>query len=159
MPVKKFGDWAKAGVILTELTTKLKPALEARLQENGELVLKTLRGHIEDQDLEWTPLKPRTIQLKSGEKVYIETGWLKDNLGIRKIKSSKDSTTIFIGASPWKKHKPSGLKFSDLMIYLEYGTTNGVPARPLIRPTMEELKGELKDEFLDVIRELIGGIK
>lgn len=153
--ISKYGDWAKAGVMLKALSVKLMPLAQAKIYENGQLVLDTLKGHIDKQDLNWTPLAKSTIRKKGGEKIYIETGALKDGLSIRKIKSSKNDVTIFIGASPWKKHAPSGLKFSDLMIYLEYGTTE-IPPRPLIQPTYDELQKRLKSGWEDVIKEAMG---
>lgn len=153
--ISKYGDWAKAGVMLKALSVKLMPLAQIKLYENGNLVLKTIKGHIENQDLSWTPLAKNTIYKKGGEEIYIETGALKDGLSIRKIKSSKDDVTIFIGASPWKKHAPSGLKYSDLMMYLEYGTST-IPPRPLIQPTYDELENKLKSGWEDVIRQAMG---
>lgn len=153
--ISTYGDWAKAGTILKALSVKLMPLAQAKLYENGNLVLETLKGHIDKQDLNWTPLAKSTVRKKDGEKIYIETGALKEGLSIRKIKSSKNDVTIFVGASPWKKHTPSGLKFSDLMIYLEYGTST-IPPRPLIQPTYDELEKKLKSGWQDVIREAMG---
>lgn len=131
------------------------PLAQVKLYENGKLVLETMQGHIESQDLNWVPLSKSTVRQKGNDKIYIETGALKDGLGIRKIKSAKDDVTIFIGASPWKTHKPSGLKYSDLMMYLEYGTSK-IPPRPLVQPTYDELEKQLKSGWEDVIRLAMG---
>ena len=80
---------------------------------------------------------------KGHDKIYVETGWLKENLSVRRITIKPLRSTIFVGASPWKTHKPSGKKFSELMIMLEYGTDE-IPARPLIRPTWAEIEKEIK---------------
>lgn len=158
MKASKFGDWTKAGQILQVLSTgKILPAFEAQIKEDGELILKTLLSHIERQDLHWTPLSPKTIEMKDGDDtIYIETGFLKDNLRVRKVKSPKNGLTYFIGADAWTKHKPSGLKFSDLMIYLEYGT-HDIPARPLIRPTMIELEDIIKRHWKECISKILKG--
>lgn len=153
--MRKTGDWAKAGLMLKTLNTNLFPTFKAQLQEDGELFLKTVKEHIDRQDLSWTPLSSRTIELKGGDDtVYVETGYLKDNLSVRKIKSTKNGFTLFIGASPWKKHNPSGMKFSDLMIWLEYGTDK-VPPRPLIRPTWEEIEPLLKKHWRECLKDFI----
>lgn len=153
---KIYGDWKKAGLILKNLAEKITVVAEARLYEDGELVLERMKSHIESQDLNWKPLSPDTIRLKHGdETIYIETGWLKENLSVRRLKSSKKGSTIFVGASPWKTH-PSGAKFSDLMIWLEYGTTN-MPARPLIRPTYEEVKEELLKNWKEALLSIVEG--
>lgn len=153
--ISMYGDWAKAGVVLKSLNVKLMPLAQAKLDENGKLILDTLKSHIDMQDLNWTPLAKNTIYKKGGDKILVETGALKDGLVVRKIKSAKDDYTLFIGASPWKTHKPSGLKMSDLMIYLEYGTGR-VPPRPLIQPTYDELESKLKDGWEEVIKEAMG---
>lgn len=153
--ISTYGDWAKAGVMLKALSVKLMPLAQAKIYENGKLVLETLQGHIDKQDLDWVPLANSTIRKKDGEKIYIETGALRNGISIRKIKSSKDDITIFIGASPWKKHTPSGLKYSDLMMYLEYGTSK-IPPRPLIQPTYDELENKLKDGWEEVILKAMG---
>lgn len=154
MRVSKFGDWTRAGVILQGLSVSLLPAFKAQLQEDGELILKTIIDHIDRQDLNWTPLAERTVELKGGDDtIYVETGFLKDNLQVRKVKSPKDGLTLFIGASAWKT-TPDGVKLSDLMIWLEYGTDK-MPPRPLIRPTWDELEPIIKNNWRELLQNLI----
>lgn len=148
------GDWNRAGVYLRNLAVKLKPAFEAQLWEDGNLVLDTMRGHIDSQDLSWTPLAERTVELKGGDTtIYVETGELRNGLTVRRVKSSTRGSTIFVGASPWKRHK-GGMKMSELMIWLEYGTDK-IPPRPLVQPTIEEVEDLIKNNWKDLMRELI----
>lgn len=158
MRLSKFGDWTRAGQVLQVLSSgSIVPAFQAQLKEDGELILKTIKKHIDRQDLNWTPLSPRTVTMKNGdETIYVETGFLKDNLKVRKVKSPKNGVTYFIGADAWTTHKPSGQKFSDLMIYLEYGTAD-IPPRPLIRPTMEELESVIKSHWSKLLKDLVKG--
>lgn len=149
------GDWNKAGLYLRNLAVKLYPAFSGKLYEDGQFVLEKMRGHIDDQDLMWTPLSERTVMLKGGSRtIYIETGELRNGLTVRRIKSSAKGSTLFIGASPWKKH--GELKMSDLMIWLEYGTDK-IPPRPLVQPTIEEVQDILKNHWKDLMKELIKG--
>lgn len=157
MRVSKFGDWTKAGVVLQALSTKLTPAYTVQLKEDGDFILEKIRGHIDAQDLYWTPLSERTIQLKNGDStIYVETGYLRDHMKVRKVKSPKNGATFFIGASAWDS-TPEGVKLSDLMIWLEYGT-HIIPARPLIRPTFEEVVDVLKNNWTNLLKELIKGL-
>ena len=150
------GDWNKAGVYLRNLSVKLKPAFEVQLWEDGNLVLETMRGHIDRQDLSWTPLAQRTVELKGGDTtIYVDTGQLKDGLVVRRVKSTVKGSTLFIGASPWKRHA-SGLRMSELMIWLEYGTDK-LPPRPLVQPTIEEVKKTLTDNWKELMKELVKG--
>lgn len=154
MYMSKFGDWTKAGIILQNLTANIYPAYKAQLHEDGELLLKTIINHIDKQDLNWVPLAESTIQLKGGdETIYVETGYLKDNLEVRRVRAPKNGVTLFVGASAWKT-TPSGLKFSDLMIWLEYGTDK-IPPRPLIRPSWEEVEPMLKNNWQELLQKLI----
>lgn len=154
MRLEMTGDWNKAGLYLRNLAVKLKPAFEAQLYEDGEFVLEKMRGHIDNQDLSWTPLSERTVELKGGDTtIYVKTGQLRDGLTVRRIKSSVKGSTIFIGASPWKRHK-GGMKMSDLMIWLEYGTDK-IPPRPLVEPTIEEVRDLLKEHWKELMKELV----
>lgn len=139
-------DWDDAVLYLRSLSERLNPAFTAELYEDGELVLDKLKGHITHQDLNWTPLSPRTIEIKGHNTIYVETGTLLNSLEVRRIKSKATGSTIIVGASPWMTHKPSGRKMSEIMGWLEYGT-NRIPPRPLIRPTYEEVQDILKEHW------------
>ena len=158
MSLTLTGDWNRAGVYMRNLAVKLKPAFEAQLWEDGQFVLEKMKGHIDSQDLDWTPLSDRTIELKGGDTtIYVETGELRNGLSVRRIKSSTKGSTIFVGASPWKRHE-GGMKLSDLLIWLEYGTDK-IPPRPLVQPTMEEVEKILKDHWKDLFESLVKGGK
>ena len=157
LSLQMTGDWNRAGICLKNLAVRLRPEFEAQFYEDGEFVLSKIKGHIEAQDLSWTPLSQKTIELKGGnDTIYVETGTLYNSLSVRRIKSSTKGSTIFIGASPWKKHKESGQKLSNLMIWLEYGTDK-MPPRPLIRPTYEEVEDILKKHWKELLEDLVKG--
>ena len=156
MKLEMTGDWNRAGLYMRNLAVKLKPAFEAQLWEDGQMVFEKMREHIDSQDLSWTPLAERTIELKGGDDtIYVETGALKNGLTVRRIKSSTRGSTIFIGASPWKRHE-GGMKMSDLMIWLEYGTDK-IPPRPLVRPTIEDVEDIIKSHWKELFEELVKG--
>lgn len=156
MRVSQFGEWTKAGVILQALATKITPSFSAQLQKDGDFILEKLQGHIDSQDLDWTPLSESTVAMKNGdETIYVETGYLRNNLKVRKVKSPSHGVTFFVGASAWDK-TPCGVKLSDLMIWLEYGTAN-IPARPLIRPTMNEVEDVLRKNWENLLKEITRG--
>lgn len=152
--MSKFGDWTRAGVVLQGLSVNLVPAFKAQLQDDGNIALKTVLEHIDSQDLPWTPLSEKTIQLKGGDQtIYVETGYLRDHIEVRKVKATKGGMTLFIGASAWRR-TPDGKKLSDLMIWLEYGTDK-MPPRPLIRPTWDEIEPVIKDNWRNLLSDLI----
>ena len=151
-----YGDWARAGVILKRLAVNLNPFAKGMLYEDGQLVLETIQGHIDKQDLNWIPLANSTVRAKGSDDIYVETGSLRNGLTVRKIKSSKDDLVLFVGASPWKRHAPSGKKMSEILIFLEYGTSR-IPPRPLVEPTFEEVKSKIQKEWRGAIADFIGG--
>lgn len=150
------GDWQRAGITLKHIQTQLTPAFKAELYENGEFILEKLQGHIDSQDLGWTPLSDTTIRLKNGNStIYVDTGELRDGLVVRRIKSASNGCTVFVGGSPWKHHS-SGLTMCELTIFLEYGTSK-MPARPLIRPTYEEVQDIIKQYWTDLFKQICEG--
>lgn len=144
------GDWKGAGIALKNLSTRIEPLAQAQLYEDGEIVLGKMVGHIDAQDLGWTPLSDDTIRQKDSSTIYIDTKWLRDNLSVRRVKGG----TVFVGASPWKTHAPSGRKFSELMMFQEYGTSTQ-PPRPLVRPTWEEVEPVIKKNWRDLVKRMI----
>lgn len=157
LSLEMTGDWNRAGLHLRNLAVKLCPAFQAQFEEDGNFVLDTMRGHIDSQDLSWTPLADHTIELKGGDNtIYVETGTLRNGLSVRRIKSTVKGSTIFVGASPWKRHAPSGAKLSDLLIWLEYGTDK-IPPRPLVEPTIKEVQDILRDHWRDLFQDLVKG--
>ena len=113
-----------------------------------------MKSHIDSQDLGWVKLADSTIELKGGDDtIYVETGELRNGLTVRRIKSTAKGSTIFVGASPWKRHS-GGMKMSDLLIWLEYGTDK-IPPRPLVQPTLEEVEDILKEHWEDLLKDLV----
>ena len=159
--LKMTGDWKRAGITLKNLAVKLYPAFELQLQEDGNFILERMREHIDNQDLNWSPLAESTIALKGGDDtIYVDSGALRDGLTVRRVKSSTKGSTFYIGASPWKRHTNArtgeSVNMNTLMIWLEYGTDKMTP-RPLIQPTFEEVQDIIKDNWEECFKKLCKG--
>lgn len=152
--VRLTGNWDGLNMTLRAINKRMTPHLRAKLYESGELVIDIIKSHMINQDLNWNPLSPETVRRKGSETIYIETGELFNSFEVRKLRSSKNSGSIFVGASPWKTHKESGLKYTDLMLYLEYGTED-IPARPLIAPSFEEAQKLIMEKWKDAIKTVL----
>ena len=155
MKFSTYGDWAKAGVVLRGLsnTKRVRGVFKDALDMNGEMIKDKLVKHIDAQDLNWVPLSPHTVALKGHDKIYIETGSLKKGLAVRTMRSPSNGYAVFIGASAWARNV-DGRKLSDVMTWLEYGTSK-MPARPLIRPTWNEVKSKVKADMRKTLRGIV----
>lgn len=154
--IKLTRDWDKAVNFFNKIAIRLAPYFIAHLRENGEFVLEKMREHIDNQDLMWTPLSEKTVELKGGDTtILVETGELRNGLTVKRISTSK-GMSFFVGASDTQTHH-SGMSIADLMIWIEYGTDK-MPPRPLIKPTLEEVRKILTDTWKDKLIELVRGI-
>lgn len=151
--LSKFGDWTRAGVVLQGLSVNIFPAFQAQILADGEMIVETLQGHIKAQDLPWAPLSERTIAIKGNDTIYIDTGILMNSIKVRRIRSVANGITIFVGANPWTRSS-GGHKLSDLMIWLEYGTSK-MPPRPLIRPTWDEVEPIIRGNWEALLKDLV----
>lgn len=153
---RKYGDWARADVVLRGLSKNMTAVFKATVDKNGELIREKLVGHIDSQDLNWTPLSEKTIALKKGNStIYVETGTLKEGIVCRRISAPSLGYSLAIGCNPWSRNS-DGTKLSDIMIYLEYGTSQ-IPARPLLRPTWDEVKSVVKNDLRKALKGMIRG--
>lgn len=144
------GDWNKAISALSNLANNIKPEYTAQLDEDAELVLKKLQGHISAQDLGWAPLAESTITLKAGDStILVETGTLRDSMKVKRV--SQGDVAFFIG--PDGSEPRTGVSSQQLMLWIEGGTDRMVP-RPLIKPTFEEVRDILKKHWKQLLKEL-----
>lgn len=151
-----YGDWAKADVVLRGLANNMTAVFKATVDKNGELIREKLVGHIDSQDLNWVPLSEKTIALKNGNStIYVETGTLRDGIVCRRISAPAKGYSLAIGCNPWTRNE-DGTKLSDILIYLEYGTLK-MPARPLLRPTWDEMKSVVKADMRRTLKGMIRG--
>jgi len=158
MSLNRTGQWREANIFLTNLSRNITPDMDEAMRDSAELVLKRLIERIDSGGTDWKPLEERTVRLKGFDTIYIESGWLKKNLSIRKLtnmQSRMGGKTLIIGASPWKTHPSVGragraLKFSDLMTYLEYGTTR-MEGRPLLVPVFKAVNSEVIKIFKEAV--------
>lgn len=152
----KTGDWDKLHAKLQQLATTTVPNAKEKLREDGKSVVETIQGHIDRQDLSWSPLADTTLKQKQTTDIYVDTGALRDNICVNTVKNTSKEVAYHIGVSPNKIHPESGLKYTDLLMYMEYGTLTQ-PSRPLIQPTSKEIQTRLKQEWIEFIKSEIGG--
>lgn len=157
MNIDMVGDWSKFNTSITALADKkIIPLLKVQIDSSGKMLLKTLVGHVQTQDLNWTPLADETLKRKSSGLTYVDTGELINNLVLKNVINKADTYAVFVGA-PNVVHSPSGYNLSEIMLYMEYGTFQN-PARPLIQPTFDELKNHIITGLIDAMKSLLANI-
>jgi HK97 gp10 family phage protein len=129
------------------LRTRLTPLCKVAIMDSGKLVLDKIVEHIDNQDLGWKPKAKNP-----GQPLYMETGTLKRDLQVTKLGETDNGISIFIGPPPNGIHEPSRLPYKELMVYLEFGTSKA-PARPLIRPTWNEMKPIIEKYIKQYLRD------
>lgn len=156
MNLNLVGDWGRVNKYFQNLSEKLKPSFTLQVWEDGEMVLEELNNHIDSQDLGWTPLSNKTIEIKGGDTtILVDTGELKNGIEVKRVKDTSNGSTIYIGFPSDKRHS-SGMSMSELMIWLEYGTDK-IPPRPLVKPTIDDVSDMIRKNWEGLMQELIKG--
>ncbi|MHA2429220.1 MAG: hypothetical protein ACXADB_14455 [Candidatus Hermodarchaeia archaeon] len=134
---RKYGDWDTLKDWRASMKTdKWRRKYMNQMDALGKAIRGTVKGHIKKQDLPWKPLKPITIQLKGHDTIYVHT--IDYYNKIRSQLRPMDNDGISLTVAPRGKHV-SGLDMQVLARMLEYGTSK-MPARPLWRPSYEEVQ-------------------
>lgn len=152
----KTGDWDLATMLLNKISRgSLIQRVQLKLNDLGEIAVEKLKEHIDNQDLNWAPLSPKTVEIKAGnDKIYVQTGMLRDSLKVVKADFGNSSYSLYIGVDD--KATGDGTNLSDILYYMEYGT-NKQPPRPLLAPTFMELKPLIQKEVRNAIIEILRG--
>lgn len=147
--VKFTGDWNRLKKNLSRRNVK---ELTSAVDEQAKVLQKTIQGHIDRQDLGWSPLSKNTIRLKHGNStIYVDTGTLRNSITTNKISSSDTYYSVGVKVKDGKSPK-NGESLSNIMNYMEYGTARQ-PARPLIRPSWEEKRSSIKSAIQKAVVE------
>ena len=134
----KVGDWRKVTASTKMLKREMEIARMMSLKRFGLKAEAIAKGHISRQDLGWAPLDPKYLAKK------IKKG-LSNNILIatssyfQSITSYVILDTAYIGVKKQIRHD-DGSFIADIAKLHEYGSdTAGIPARPLWKPTLNEV--------------------
>src|SRR4030042_5229310 len=142
--IETYGDWAKVKAIIDKLPDFFHRLTDDLAQEISEEYYKRLKDHFLKQDL---PLKPLSEWYKKWkERMGLDTRIL---LATHEMFNSakvyhEGFGKRFIGIKGGKIHKMAKIVVALLVLVHEYGRLDrSIPARPVFRPTVDELKREL----------------
>lgn len=155
---KKVGDWRRVGRVYNNLNRILHSSTEIWARRVGLEGLKIVKGHIKNQDLNWSPLSARWVAYKKSKsvrgayanKIWYFRGNFMRSLGyeIQRVPNRSGTpivNAVFIGVmgSPIGY---SGKSVSDYARYNEYSvkTPSGTVGRPLFTPSTKELKNAIQ---------------
>jgi hypothetical protein len=110
----------------------------------AEKLFNLILDHIRRQDLPWPPLDPDYEKWKEqtglDTRMWIATGELAGHISIWKL-PRRQGTGYAVGIPRNLEHTGSGLKSYILATILELGAPDiGLPARPVFRPSIQELR-------------------
>lgn len=129
-----YGDWEK---VKSWAQDKKRQPIDKEIKKAmmawGRDVIKRLKKHIEDQDLEWAPLSPATK--KTTKTTLLEKGEYKRS--IKGELNDKDKFNITLDIYPHGTHSKNSIPMDLLGSYHEFGTSK-MPSRPLWRPVANE---------------------
>ncbi len=134
---RKYGDWDTLKEWRASMKQdKWKGKFLNQMDTLGNAIMGAVKGHIKAQDLKWKPLKPITIKLKGHDTIYVHTVDYYNRIQAQLRPMDNDGISLTV--APRGKHV-SGLDIQILARMLEYGTSK-MPARPLWRPSFEEVQ-------------------
>jgi hypothetical protein len=152
--IEKVGEWDAVQELVDSLQAKLAKVQAAVIRKFGLEAVKKVVAHIHAQDLPYEPLSDGYIEQKQAEgsptDFYNRTGKFKDNIVALE---SKDGVAVGLDKSA---RTDGGELYSDIAAILEFGSqANGLPARPLFTPTLQEMLVWLSENMESIIKENI----
>lgn len=141
--MKRIGHWNKVRRITNRLQKDIKKAQGIALKRWGLLAERIAVLHISKQDLGWVPLEPKTITAKVN-KGYSENILTASSTYFQSITSYVDGDTVYAGVKKDVKYEGGG-SVANIAAVHEFGTEH-IPARPLWRPTLEEVVEKIRTD-------------
>ena len=134
MGIEMTGNWSGLIADITLLPDMLKTSAIWGQSKYAEKLVRVVKGHIMDQDLNWVPSKKAS--LGTNDLTLYDTGTY-----YRSIKTWQQNYTRYIGVKKGIIEPKSKVEVWEVAAYHEYMSYNGGPFRGLWRPSFEELGG------------------
>ena len=140
----KKGDFKKLKGFADKLIERFDDEIEKVMGLAGEKGIDIAHQHMNNQDLNWQPLHPRTVERKkkrSSDKILIDTSTYAQSIT---QKYSKLKRQVFIGVLR-SAQSSQGQQLTNIARVHEFGSVaRNIPKRPLWHPTKDEVKKWVK---------------
>lgn len=151
--VELTGSWAETMRALMLLPNFIKTLQETVAKGIADEYYEALRGHFQSQDLPLAPLSAWYAEWKAQRgldtRILIATGQMLDTIKEYPVIGGK----TFVGIKEGTAHRDSGIDVALIALVHEYGDPeHNLPARPVYRLTVEELKDKLHEVLSDIVR-------
>jgi len=151
--VELTGSWAETKRALMLLPRFITALQEAVAKGIADEYYEALRSHFTSQDLPLAPLSAWYREWKAQRgldaRILIATGQMLDTIKEYPVVGGK----TFVGIKGGTPHKESGLDVALIALAHEYGDPeHNLPARPVYRLTVEELKDKLHEVLSEIVR-------
>ena len=130
--ITKFGPWLEVNAALGSLPILIRESAIWGMRKASERLRKIVIDHIDNQDLGWTKLDPKTVT--GDPRILVDTEAYRNA-----IQSYRVRWTYFTGVRH-NEYNNRGIRIVDYALAHEYGL--GVPIRPLWEPSIKELGGK-----------------
>lgn len=131
--IETFGDWAGVELKLSNLADDIKASAMWGQRKAAEKLVKIVKGHIDNQDLGWTPLV--NPQNSGDPRILVDYSTYRDN-----IKTWQKNYSRYVGVKKDVLNN-RGEKVWMVAAIHEYKSYTGGPQRALWGPSTEELGG------------------
>lgn len=151
--VELIGSWEETRKALLKLPLFVK-TLQANVAHGiAEEYYEALRKHFREQDLPLKPLSAWYVEWKAQHgldtRILIATGQMYDEIKEWPVGLGK----TFVGIRQGTQHRESGLDVALMALAHEYGDPeSNLPARPVYRLTVEELKDKLQEVLQGIVK-------
>ncbi len=170
-PIGEPLDRLRARFSAVNLSARALEAADSRARAIAERYAEIIRGHIEDQDLEWVPLSERYLQFKIDNnldpRTWIATGELMNAITVwrgRTTVSTFGTRTGWLAGLRRETRRTTGESMFIIARALEFGVTRAVtrelpdgtigevvaeviPPRPLFLPSARQAIEEARTAF------------
>lgn len=153
--VELSGDWSALKRVLNEASPKLKSESRRTIGRQLKKIEAKVLSHIDNQDLEWTPLSEKYAATKERKKLSPDILRASNQMYQNITTHQEDNFSGAVGVKRGVKEK-NGQDVTDIALIHEQPDDDGkkIPARKLWKPTFDEMKAGIGEALKGIAIEV-----